>query len=625
MGLLTDVVRAWAQENFTEPKLTIKDDGNRATFRYTASGDQEAFSYSAYFEVDEPKDLLAFFLYAPVSVPVARRAAVAEALARLNRDTTLGHIDLDMEDGELRYRTAIDVEGGTLSPTMLHNIHGAGVRALDRVLPILMAIAYANVPPALAIAQADSADAELPEVVTSAPPSWERITGAQFLKDWAGELKTAQDTKTLDGWRQTGHAVVLVSDDPVYCQAALQQVAAEAGFRYVVIEDADVPGMPPLTAFSRLAPVLLYLEPGRWCLGPQQDESADLTNAVDGLQHRLSKSFEAFDPAKPVVVVTAQKTLGEMSNLLDSPGRFDRYLALPQQGVEARGEAFLDELGRERCAHALLAVPGKVGKLISGQRFGRSWRTMAILFLTRLHTRRGRPIEFLDLMELAFYGFAERDGQRPAEDSLERRRLAVHEAGHAAVAILDSGVLNIPDYCSIVPGSDFQGIVAESFAYHCSKGDRRTYLDLRHEVRISLGGRVAEELVFGPEQVSSGAAADLENAYRNVSAAFYNLGFAPGMGEPGASASNLAIVVGTPTPTEYAHNERLVRRFLATEYGETMTLLQAHRALLDAIADRLLWDPIVDQDELKALMAEIGLADALPTPLPPGGPVARQV
>ena len=97
---------------------------------------------------------------------------------------------------------------------------------------------------------------------------------------------------------------------------------------------------------------------------------------------------------------------------------------------------------------------------------------------------------------------------------------------------------------------------------------------------------------------------DLENCYQRASKAFYNLGFAPDMGAPGVSASNLAILLGTPSPSEYAHNEHLVRQFLATEYAQTLNLLQTNRPLLDAITDRLMWDPIVDQEELKALMAE---------------------
>ena len=604
MGVLTDVVKTWAQENIKEPEVTVKDEGNRATLKYTASGNKEEFSYTAFFEINESADLLGFFLYAPMKAPVGRRAAVADALVRINRGYRMGHIDLDMEDGELRYHTAIDVEDGTLSPTMLQNIHNAGIDVLDRALPILMAIGYANAAPATAIEQASSEKAELPAPVTAAAPPWERITGAHLLKDWAGELMVALDSRNADDWRLTGQAVVLVSEDLTHCRAALPRVAAEAGFRYVLIKDDDVPDMPSLGAFSRLAPVLLHLEPGRWCLGPQEDESADLTSEVNGFQRRLAKWIGAFDPAKPVLVVTSQRTLGDMSNLLDGPGRFDRYLTLPPQSMEAHGEGFLDDLGRERCGESLLKATGKLGKLISGCPSSPTWRTLARLYLQRLHRRSGRPVEFLDLMHLATRGFAELGPQDLTGDSTQRRQVAVHEAGHAAVAILDSGGCNIPDYCSIVPGADFRGVVAESVAYHYARKDRFTYLDLRHQTRISLAGRAAEEVVFGAEQVSGGASGDLENCYRHVSNAFYNLGFAPDMGAPGASASNLAIVIGTPSPSEFAHNEHLVRQFLATEYMQILNLLQTNRPLLDAITDRLMWDPIVDQEELKTLMAE---------------------
>jgi len=608
MGALTDVTKAWAEENLEEPDLTIHKEGDCATLKYSASSKNEEFSYTACIEVSESTSVVQYFLYASVTAPAARRAAMAEAVARINYGLLLGHIDLEMEDGGLRYYTAIDVEGGTLSTAMINNLHGAGESALEKALPILMAVAYGNASASEAIEQAQKGEVEIPEPIMAEAPPWERIAGADFLKSWVAELKAACVAKDAKEWRLTGQALVMVTEDPVYCQSVLLRVAADAGFRFVTITADDVMTMPSPVALRRLAPVLIYLEPGRWCLSRQEDESEELSNEVRGFQSKLVNWLGAFDPNRPVLLATSQTVLGRMSELIDGSGRFDRYLALPSQNMEARGETFLDDLGRDCCGQSLIDAPGKLGKLISDCPNTLEWRELVLLYLHRLHRRSGRPIEFLDMMHLATHGFAELAEVDTTDNTEERRQIAVHEAGHAAVAILDSGGLNIPDYCSIVPGADFKGVVAESVAYNYSLGDRLTYRGLRHKIRISLAGRVAEEIVFGPELVSNGASGDLENCYQTASNAFYNYGFAPGMGEPGASASNLAIVVGNSSPSESAHNEELVRRFLATEYAETMELLQANRSLLNTITDRLMWDPIVDQEELKTLCSELNLA-----------------
>jgi hypothetical protein len=107
--------------------------------------------------------------------------------------------------------------------------------------------------------------------------------------------------------------------------------------------------------------------------------------------------------------------------------------------------------------------------------------------------------------------------------------------------------------------------------------------------------------------VSSGCSADLEFCAKRAQLAFSRLGFAPDPVSPGASASNLAVAVGNPTPSQQAYFESLTRTFLAEQYREVLALLGRHRRLLDSVADRLVWDPVVDQAELRQLCLESGL------------------
>ena len=70
------------------------------------------------------------------------------------------------------------------------------------------------------------------------------------------------------------------------------------------------------------------------------------------------------------------------------------------------------------------------------------------------------------------------------------------------------------------------------------------------------------------------------------------------MDEPGQSESNLTVIYGDPTETEYAHIEKLTREFLAYEYKTVRDKLNQYKIVLEDIAKCLIDDPILDQNEL---------------------------
>jgi len=95
------------------------------------------------------------FLYSicPIRAPEDKRPAVAEFLTRANYGLLIGNFEMDFEDGEIRYKTSIDVEGDRLSPALLRQLTYANVVTMDRYLPGIMSVIYGNVTPVEAIAQ----------------------------------------------------------------------------------------------------------------------------------------------------------------------------------------------------------------------------------------------------------------------------------------------------------------------------------------------------------------------------------------------------------------------------------------------------------------------------------------
>jgi ATP-dependent Zn protease len=174
------------------------------------------------------------------------------------------------------------------------------------------------------------------------------------------------------------------------------------------------------------------------------------------------------------------------------------------------------------------------------------------------------------------------------------------------VAVIDSHGKNVPDYASIVPSAFFKGVVVDAYDYHTSQGDQLTYEAFRHKVRLWLAGRAAEEMYLGALQVSNGSRGDLDKATDFACDGFGLWGFAPSMDEAGKSGSNLTVAVDKSTAFDVERVHGLVREFLATEYAVVMKMLVEHRAFVDAIAERLLWDPILDQKTLTEMAEEHG-------------------
>jgi hypothetical protein len=99
-----------------------------------------------YGEVDEEKCWLIFYSYMPVNAPAEKMAHAAEFVTRANRGMRIGNFELDFDDGEIRYKTSIDVEGGELSSKMIDNLLRANLSTINRYFAGLMELIYGDKP-----------------------------------------------------------------------------------------------------------------------------------------------------------------------------------------------------------------------------------------------------------------------------------------------------------------------------------------------------------------------------------------------------------------------------------------------------------------------------------------------
>lgn len=143
MGKLFDVAVSWLEDNDWSFSQYETEKSVYAVANYQADHSTYKLVLEAYEKIDF------FFVYAYISakVPEKKYTAVAELLTRINFGLTIGGFQFDMNDGTIRYKCSVDVEGSSLSPEMVNSMVGAALSSADEYFPAIMQITYADKTP----------------------------------------------------------------------------------------------------------------------------------------------------------------------------------------------------------------------------------------------------------------------------------------------------------------------------------------------------------------------------------------------------------------------------------------------------------------------------------------------
>jgi len=590
---LTSLVSEWAKENEIEDEIEINDDQTGSTLRTIL--DIKDQGCTLYLESNEEDKTIFIYLYADFAI-VRENSITAAALLvnEINAELPVGRL-IAVVDKAYQFGYALDASSAPPSMEALNSVVGIANSVFENHFEELV--------------KASDGLVSLPKIedLDDAYP-WDEIGGHEKILGWAKSLKHACHNPTSkEVWELIGSAAIMINGDPEYCLKIIKSIAKEAEINYVTFKNTDVIDMPSIHQLQELAPVIVYLEPGRWVVDGKDidNETNEIAQSYEEFQEKLVSWLNSFTPESPVVLVTSIYDLDDIKDDLKQKGCFDLYMSLQDRSLELVGRDFIRQLGDEICGPSLISSQGKVGHFVNS--FDTDKRDLTILALRRLHREESRKIEYIDLVDTEIHQLVE-EGLIQEEVPEVRRNTAFHEAGHALTAVLESNGHNIPDYTSILPGaSGFAGITVESHGFLMQQKDSGTYKDFRSDIRVALAGRAAEEILGGPLDTTYGCSSDLLDATKHCFKAFSTWGFAPSMEKEGQSESNLSIIFGTRTQSECAHLESLTRSFLEKEYQHVRDQLNHNKELLTKIADRLLEDPIVDQDELAEICAKFDI------------------
>jgi len=313
-----------------------------------------------------------------------------------------------------------------------------------------------------------------------------------------------------------------------------------------------------------------------------------------GLRTLLNQLLASLDGVRrsqrPILVLAATNYPDLLDPALVRPGRFDEVVPVDLPDAAARRAFFEKRLQ----AMGLLPTEKELQNLVS-LTFGCSPATLDRITREAVYAAaaNGRDqVTMSDVFEAARFVIfgAVKQGEVLAE--AEKRRVAYHEAGHTVLHLLLT-----PDkplhYITIVPHETG----ALGFVAGAPRDDEHvsTKKDLERELAKILGGRAAEHLAFGAEEVSTGASSDLEHATRLAFLAAGSYGFDTGCG--------LVSVKAMPEPIQTAAAAQLheqAKQWLDRAFQQALKTLEQHRGFLDAVAQLLLEREALDGETLKA-------------------------
>ncbi len=320
--------------------------------------------------------------------------------------------------------------------------------------------------------------------------------------------------------------------------------------------------------------------------------------------NQLLVEMDGFEPNLGVILLAATNRPEVLDPALLRPGRFDRQIILDAPDVRGR-EAILKVHSRDKPL-----APDIDLKSIALRTQGFSGADLANIMneaalLAARHGSKEITQAYLeDAVEKVFAG-PERKSRRLGKD--ERRRVAYHEAGHALVAF---HCPNAPPVAkiSIIP----RGKAALGYTLQLPEEERflMTKSELVDKICVSLGGRAAEKIIFG--EVSSGAQNDLEVATEIAKSMVCRFGMSEEIGPMVLSRETNPFlkVPGAPQSTEPMSPElasqvdKEVRQLLNEQSARAQNIIEEHRDSLEKIADRLLVEEIMSEEEFRRLAGE---------------------
>lgn len=327
-------------------------------------------------------------------------------------------------------------------------------------------------------------------------------------------------------------------------------------------------------------------------LGGGHDEREQTLN-------QILVEMDGFDTATNVIVLAATNRPDILDPALLRPGRFDRRVTLDNPDIRGRKQILeVHSKGKPLSADVDLELVARQTVGFSGADLANLVNESAIL-AARQNQKEIGPQEFYESIDRVTAGPARKS--RRINDR-EKRMTAYHESGHALVAHM------LPEADPVAKVTIVARGHSGGFTKTIPTEDRSLITGNQLEARLAMamGGRVAEELVFG--EITTGASNDLEQATNIAQTMVTRYGMSRKLGPRTFGKREEMVFLGREISEQRDYSDRVaktideeVRRLIQTAYDTAKRILTEERVRLDHISDYLLEHETIDEEQVPDL------------------------
>src|SRR5215204_5726165 len=389
-------------------------------------------------------------------------------------------------------------------------------------------------------------------------------------------------------------------------------IAGEAGVPFFTISGSDFVEMFVGVGASRVRDMFDQAKKSAPCIvfideidAVGRHRGAGLGNGNDEREQTLNQllvEMDGFEANEGIIIIAATNRPDVLDPALLRPGRFDRQVVVPRPDIDGREQILAVHMKKVPLA------PDVDPRIIARGTPGFSGADLANLVneAALLAARKGKRLvamkEFEEAKDKVLMG-TERKSMVMTED--EKRMTAYHEAGHAIVALHEPASDPIHK-ATIIPRGRALGMVMrlaerDNYSYHRDK----MYANLA----VAMGGRVAEEVIFGHAKVSSGASSDISYATGLARDMVTRWGMSDELGPLQYAEADEEVFLGYSVnrqrnmSDETARSiDKEIRRIVEEGYARAKHLLDEHREELETLAKALLEYETLSGEEIKTLM-----------------------
>ncbi len=318
--------------------------------------------------------------------------------------------------------------------------------------------------------------------------------------------------------------------------------------------------------------------------------------------NQLLTEMDGFEGNSGIIIIAATNRPDVLDSALMRPGRFDRQVSVDAPDIKgrlsilkvhARNKKLAEDVSLEAVARR---TPGFTGADLA------NLLNEAAILTARRRKEATTLVEIDDAVDRVIAGM---EG-KPLTDGRSKRLIAYHEVGHALVGTL------VKDHdpvqkVTLVPRGQAQGLTW--FA-----PDEEQMLVSRSQLKArimgALGGRVAEDVVFGHAEVTTGAGGDIQQVASMARQMVTRFGMSD-LGPVSLEAGNQEVFLGRDLMTRSDVSDSISRRIdeqirsiVDLCYRDTQALVASHRDCMDRLVEMLIEKETLDGDEFRAVVAE---------------------